>query len=278
MSILFSEQQSEMAFLDRLDKCEDPRFREIMAALVKHLHGFIKDIQPTGEEWDRAIRFLTATGQMCDENRQEWVLASDTLGVSMLVDAINHRRPGAATENTVLGPFHKEGAPEREMGSSICLDGKGDPCRVSGVVRDEAGNPLNGVSLDVWQTNEDGFYDVQQPGVQPDYNMRGLFRTGVDGTYRFTTVKPKPYSIPTDGPVGDMLSAMGRHAMRPAHIHFIVAADGYETVITHLFVEGDSYIDSDAVFGVKDSLVVPFHREGDGWAAAFDIVMKAAGG
>lgn len=192
----------------------------------------------------------------------------------MLVDAINHRRPGEATENTVLGPFHVAGAPEREMGDSICLDGKGDPCVVTGSVRDENGDPLDGVSLDVWQTNDDGFYNVQQPDLQPDHNMRGIFKTGPDGQYDFITVKPLPYSIPTDGPVGDMLNAMGRHAMRPSHIHFLVTKPGYETLVTHIFVEGDPYIDSDAVFGVKESLIVPFRREGDGWAADFDIVLK----
>lgn len=225
-------------------------------------------------EWERAIRFLTAIGQISDDKRQEWILVSDTLGVSMLVDAINHRRPGGATENTVLGPFHVSGAPRRQNGASICLDGKGAPCVVRGRVTDEAGNPVAGAQIDVWQTNDDGFYDVQQPGLQPDMNMRGLFLTDEDGRYEFVTVKPLPYSIPTDGPVGELLNAMGRHAMRPAHIHFIVAAPDHETLVTHIFPEGDPYLESDAVVGVKESLVVPFIDDETGSRAEFEIRLK----
>lgn len=272
----FSEESSEAAVIGRLKDCQDPRFQQVMESAIRHLHGFVKEVEPTMEEWFQAIQFLTATGQICDDKRQEWILASDTLGVSMLVDAINHRRPGGATENTVLGPFHVDGAPERAMGESICLDGKGDPCVISGIVTDESGAPIAGAKVDVWQTNDDGFYDVQQPGEQPDFNMRGLFTTGEDGTFTFTTVKPLPYSIPTDGPVGKMLTRMGRHAMRPAHIHFIVAAPGFETLVTHIFPVGDPYLESDAVFGVKESLIVDFDRQGDGWTAEFPVTLKAA--
>ncbi len=270
----FTEDGSEAAVLSRLADDVEPRFREMMQAAVKHLHGFIKEVEPTVEEWGQAIQFLTATGQMCDDKRQEWVLASDTLGVSMLVDAINHRRPDGATENTVLGPFHVAKAPVRENGDTICLDGKGAPCAVTGRVTDENGNPIAGAKIDVWQTNDDGFYDVQQPGVQPDMNMRGLFTSDADGRYDFITVKPLPYSIPTDGPVGRMLDAMGRHAMRPAHIHYIVDAPGYEQLVTHIFVKGDPYLESDAVFGVKESLIVEFEPDGDGWKADFDVTLK----
>jgi catechol 1,2-dioxygenase len=270
----FAEKTSEELVLSRLAPNVDPRFREVMQSAVRHLHAFVKEIEPTMAEWERAIHFLTATGKICDDKRQEWILASDTLGVSMLIDAINHRRPGGATENTVLGPFHVSGAPERENGTSICLDGKGAPCIVHGRVTDEDGNPIAGARVDVWQTNDDGFYDVQQPGVQPDMNMRGVFTTGVDGRYAFTTVKPLPYSIPTDGPVGAMLVAMGRHAMRPAHIHYIVTAPGYETLVTHIFPEGDPYLDSDAVFGVKESLIVPFEGDETGHRAEFDVRLK----
>lgn len=273
----FTEENSEEAVINSFSADMEPRLREVMESAVKHLHGFVKDVEPTMDEWFQAIMYLTATGQMCDDKRQEWILTSDTLGVSMLVDAINHRRPDGATENTVLGPFHVGGAPEREMGDNICMDGKGAPCFVSGRITDEQGNPIAGARVDVWQTNDDGFYDVQQPGEQPDMNMRGLFTTSTDGSYNYTTVKPLPYSIPTDGPVGKMLGAMGRHGMRPAHIHYIVEAPGYETLVTHIFVSGDPYLDSDSVFGVKDSLIVDFTPKGDGWVADFDIKLKKVG-
>jgi hydroxyquinol 1,2-dioxygenase len=271
----FTEENSEQAVLSRLGDDVDPRFREVMQSLVKHLHGFVKEVEPTNEEWMKAIQHLTATGQMCDDKRQEFILTSDTLGVSMLVEAINHRRPNGVTENTVLGPFHVEGAPDRAYGDSICLDGKGTPCIISGQVTDEKGNAMEGVTLDIWQTNNDGLYDVQQPNEQPDMNMRGKFQTNHEGRYRFTTVKPLPYSVPTDGPVGNMLRAMDRHAMRPAHVHYIVEAPGYETLVTHIFVKGDPYIESDAVFGVKDTLIVDFQSNGkQSWIAEFDIKLK----
>lgn len=273
----FAEETSEHAVLSRLADDVDPRFREVMESAVKHLHGFVKDVEPTMDEWFQAIQFLTATGKMCDDKRQEWILASDTLGVSMLVDAINHRRPDGATENTVQGPFHVAKSPARENGDSICLDGKGDLCLVRGRVTDEDGNPIAGAQVDVWQTNDDGFYDVQQPGVQPDMNMRGVFTTDKNGNYDFVTVKPLPYSIPTDGPVGRMLDGMGRHAMRPAHIHYIVAAPGYEQLVTHIFSKDDPYLESDAVFGVKESLIVDFERVGDSWKVDFDVKLKKIG-
>lgn len=254
--------------------CADPRFGGIMTALVRHLHGFVKEVEPTMDEWLQAIQFLTKTGQMCDENRQEWILLSDVLGVSMLVDAINNRRPGRATENTVLGPFHVAGAPHRKMGDNICLDGKGDACYISGQVTDEEGHPLGGATIDVWQTNDDGFYNVQQPGVQPDFNMRGIFETGPDGRYWFQTTKPLPYSIPRDGTVGALLKNMGRHTMRPAHTHFIVERPGYERLVTHIFVKDGEYLGSDAVFGVKEDLIADFTRDGEAWRCHFDICMK----
>ncbi len=253
-----TEQTSEEAVLARLDTCDNPRLVAVMTSVIRHLHAVVKEVEPTQDEWMKAIDFLTKTGQMCDDKRQEWILMSDTLGVSMLVDAINNRRPSGSTENTVLGPFHVADAPEYELGANISLDGKGEPCFVHGRVIDGNGDPIADATLDVWQSNADGFYDVQQPGIQPPMNLRGVFRTDPEGRYWFRTQKPQFYPVPTDGPVGRLLEAMGRHPYRPAHLHYIVTAEGYQPVTTHIFVKGDQYLYSDAVFGVKDSLIREF--------------------
>ena len=285
MSRYFTEENSAETVISRLESCPDPRFRQVMESAVRHLHAFVKEVEPSMEEWRQAIDFLTATGQMCDDRRQEWILLSDTLGVSMLLETINHRARDGRTEATVLGPFHVEGVGVEEMGFNICRDGKGESCVVSGRVADAGGRPIEGAVLDVWQTNGDGRYDVQQPDDQPENNMRGRFVTGADGRYWFRTTKPVSYLVPTDGPVGRMLDATGRHARRPAHIHFIVTAEGFEPVVTHIFVRGDPWIDSDAVFGVKESLIVPFEHEEDAgrareagvrapfWTAEFDFAL-----
>ena len=236
-------------------KTRDPRLREIMSGLIKHLHAFLKDVRPTEEEWFKAIEFLTATGKKCDDKRQEFVLLSDTLGVSMLVDALNHRGGGLVTESTVLGPFYVSGAPDLPMGSSIMLeDSGGSPALVRGKITDQDGKALGGAVLDIWQASARGFYDVQDPEV-PEWNLRGRFTTGTDGRYWFVTEVPAPYPIPTDGPVGTMLKACGRHPMRPGHLHFIISAPGYERLTTHVFTNGDQYLDSDAVFATKSSLI-----------------------
>ena len=240
-----------------------PRLRTVMAAIVKHLHAAVKEIEPTHDEWLAAIKFLTETGLMCTEWRQEFILLSDTLGVSMLVDSINHRRPNGATENTILGPFYVPDAPRYPHGANICLDRKGEPMVVRGRVLDTAGKPVAGAVIDVWQTNEDGFYDVQQKGVQPDFNLRGVFTAGPDGSYWFRSVKPRFYPIPNDGPVGKLLETLGRHPNRAAHIHFIITADGYDPVITHIFEPSCRYLAEDAVFGVKHSLIADFVRVDD---------------
>ncbi len=254
----FTEDNSADVVISRMEKCEDPRLREVMAVIIRHLHAAVKEIEPTQDEWMEAIMFLTKTGHMCDDWRQEFILLSDTLGVSMLVDAINSRRPTGASENTVLGPFHVDGAPELEMGGNICLDGKGEPMVVRGRILDTDGNPLEGVTIDVWQANDEGFYDVQQKGIQPDYNLRGKFTTGADGTYWFKGAKPKYYPIPDDGPVGQLMYKLERHPYRPAHLHYIVSKPGYDTLTTHIFDPDDPYINSDAVFGVKESLLAKF--------------------
>ena len=256
----FTEENSIDVVNERISEQCDPRLKEVMTVIVRKLHEAVKEIEPTQDEWMQAIMFLTQTGHKTDDWRQEFILLSDILGVSMLVDAINSRRPSGASENTVLGPFHIQGAPQLEMGANISLDGKGEPMYVSGRIRDTQGNPISGAQIDIWQANEDGFYDVQQKGIQPDFNLRGVFHTGEDGKYYFKSAKPKYYPIPDDGPVGKLLASLGRHPYRPAHFHYIVQKKGYETLTTHLFDPDDEYIHSDAVFGVKESLMADFKR------------------
>jgi catechol 1,2-dioxygenase len=276
MTQYFTEEGSVEAVNARMGKDINPRLAQVMASLVKHLHAFAKEIELTQDEWEVAIDFLTRTGQICSGERQEFILLSDTLGFSMLVDAINNRRPTGATENTVFGPFHVDGAPERQMGASISLDGKGETCLYEGRVIDLHGEPIEGARIDVWSDNVEGFYDVQQPGIQPKWNNRGIFTTGKDGTYSFIGIKPVSYPIPNDGPVGQMLNHLGRHPYRPAHIHYLVTAEGYQKVVTHTFVGDDPYLASDTVFGVKETLVAPFERVNDGqttWRSPFDFVL-----
>lgn len=279
MTTYFTESGSVETVNARATDAADPRLAEIIASLVRHLHAFVKDVGLTQGEWDLAIDFLTATGKISTQERQEFILLSDVLGISMLVDAVNHHRPSGATENTVLGPFHVAGAPFRAMGETICLDNLGEPCRFDGRVLDVSGLPIQGACLDVWSDNAEGFYDVQQPEVQPRWNNRGRFVTGPDGRYTFDGIKPTSYPIPDDGPVGRLLEGLGRHPYRPAHMHFIVAAPGYESVVTHSFVDGDRYLDSDAVFGVKESLVASYERFDDGvlrWRSTFDFILVPA--
>lgn len=272
----FTEASSVGTVNGRMGADTDPRLKQVMSSLVQHLHAFIKDVGLTQEEWEYGIGFLTRTGQMCSGERQEFILLSDTLGVSMLVDAINNRRPEGATENTVFGPFHVDDAPIRAMGDNISLDGKGESCLFEGRVLDLEGKPVAGATVDVWSDNADGFYDVQQPGIQPKWNNRGRFITGADGRYSFQGIKPVSYPIPDDGPVGQMLGNLGRHPYRPAHMHYLVTAPGYEKLVTHTFVGGDDYLTSDAVFGVKTTLVAPFNRVEGGetlWHSPFDFIL-----
>ena len=272
----FTETTSVETVNERMSAETNPRLAEIMSSLVKHLHGFAKEVNLTQDEWDFAIGFLTKTGQMCSGERQEFILLSDVLGFAMLVDAINNRRPDGATENTVFGPFHVADAPIRQMGDTISLDGKGESCLFEGRVVDLDGNPIEGATVDVWSDNADGYYDVQQPGIQPKWNNRGRFITGADGQYSFVGIKPVSYPIPDDGPVGKMLGQLGRHPYRPAHMHYLVTAPGYEKLVTHTFVGGDEYLESDAVFGVKDTLIAPYEKVDNGstlWRSPFDFVL-----
>lgn len=276
MMTYFSEETSVQTVNARMGATTDARLAEVMSCLVKHLHAFAKEIHLTQTEWEIGIDFLTKTGQICSAERQEFILLSDVLGFSMLVDAINNRRPTGATENTVFGPFHVADAPIRAMGDTISLDGKGEPCLFEGKVLDLHGNPIEGACVDVWSDNADGFYDVQQPDIQPRWNNRGRFITGRDGAYAFRGIKPTSYPIPDDGPVGQMLGHIGRHPFRPAHMHFLVTAPGFQKLVTHTFVGDDTYLESDAVFGVKKTLIAPFERlEGADtlWRSPFDFVL-----
>jgi len=251
------------AVLQRLTGARDPRVRQVSEALVRHLHAFVREIEPTQSEWETAIDFLTRTGHMCSDTRQEFVLLSDTLGVSMLVDAINHRAPRAATETTVLGPFFVKDAPEHANGADIAGGVAGDPMLVTGCVIDADGQPIAGAVVDVWHSDDDGHYDVQH---MDSLAMRGRFLTDQAGQFWFRSIMPAAYPIPHDGPVGEMLKAQGRVPWRPAHVHFMIGAPGYEQLVTHLFVAGDEYLDSDVVFGVKESLVCEFKRRPAGVA------------
>lgn len=263
---LFDKDRSAEVVNERMGEDVDPRLREVMGAMVRHLHAAVKEVQITPAEWLKGIEFLTDVGQTCSDWRQEFILLSDVLGVSMLVDALGHDRPADATENTVLGPFYLDGAPRYSNGASICLDGKGEALLVKGRVVDSEGRPIPGATVDAWQTNAEGFYDVQQRGIQPDWNLRGLFTTDENGEYWFRSVKPRYYPIPDDGPVGKLLGALGRHPYRPAHIHFIVQAAGFEPVTTHIFAPDCPYLTEDPVFGVKPSLIADYRytaREGN---------------
>jgi hydroxyquinol 1,2-dioxygenase len=281
----FTEADSIEVVTGRNVNAKDERLKVVMEVITRKLHEAVKEIEPTQEEWFEAIMFLTRTGHLSNDWRQEFILLSDVLGVSMLVDAINNRKPSGASESTVLGPFHVADAPELPMGANICLDHKGEDMVISGRILDTAGKPIANAVLDVWQANDEGFYDVQQKGIQPDFNLRGVFKTGADGRYWFRAVKPKFYPIPDDGTVGKLLGALGRHPYRPAHLHFILKAPGFETLITHIFDPDDPYIHSDAVFGVKESLLADFRliddparaRElgfkGPFWGVEYDFVL-----
>jgi hydroxyquinol 1,2-dioxygenase len=258
-----NEDSITAAVLARFDETPDPRLHQILQSLVRHLHGFVREVEPSFAEWEQAIGFLTATGQMCDDKRQEFILLSDTLGVSMLVDAINHRLPEGATPTTVLGPFFVENAPELPLGAEVAPAVAGERLHVSGEVTSVGGAPIGDALIDIWHSDEQGLYDVQKPDAAP---LRARFRTDAGGKFHFWTTTPTAYPVPGDGPVGAMLRSTGGHLMRPAHLHFMIAASGHETLVTHVFAEGDAYLDSDSVFGVKDALVTPFAEQSPGIA------------
>jgi len=251
------------AVIARFGDTPDPRLKQIFTSLVQHLHAFARDVKLTEAEWFRGIEFLTATGQKCDDKRQEFILLSDVLGLSMLTVAMNNDKPYGCTESTVFGPFYVEGAPAYAQGADIAQGAAGEPCHVTATVRGLDGQPVANALVDVWQADADGHYDVQLPDLQGPQG-RGQFRTGAKGDLHFRTVLAQAYPIPVDGPVGELLGASRRHPWRPAHLHFKIEAPGYETLITHVFKDGDPYLDSDAVFGVRQSLVAEWIPRADG--------------
>lgn len=267
----------------------DPRLREVMQALTRHLHTFMREVRLTEDEWRQAIAFLTEAGRITDDKRQEFILLSDVLGASMQMITINNEAYANATEATVVGPFFVEGSPLIPLGGDVAAGAAGEPCWVEGIVTDTDGKPVPGARIEVWEADEDGFYDVQYPDDRTA--ARAHLVTGDRGDYRFWGLTPTPYPIPHDGPVGKLLEAAGRSPMRASHLHFMVIADGRRTLVTHIFVRGDELLTRDAVFGVRDSLVSDFEQQPAGtptpdgrdlrdrtWSRVrFDIVLAPAG-
>jgi hydroxyquinol 1,2-dioxygenase len=251
------------AVIERMSECRDPRFRQVMTALVTHLHDFVREVRLTEAEWLTAIEFLTEVGKTCTDKRQEYILLSDTLGISVLVISLNHPADQGNVESTVMGPFYWANAPDLPLGSNLAVGVKGEPTFYSGRVLGVDGQPLANALLDIWSGDGEGNYDMQIPG-ETQMKARGRIRTDAAGRYWFRSIKPTFYPVPTDGPVGVMLRKMGRHPFRPGHIHMIVSAQGYAPVTTHLFVADSQYLDSDAVFGMKESLVAQFERHPPG--------------
>lgn len=252
----------------------DPRLKEIMTSLVQHLHAFAREVRLTEAEWSQGIDFLTRTGHITDDKRQEFILLSDVLGLSMLTVAMNHQKPAGCTEATVFGPFHVENAPHYALGDDVANGAKGTPCTVHGMVRSVDGEPIPGAVMDIWQSDDDGLYDVQHPQLAHAQG-RGTLTADDAGRYHFRSIVAVPYAIPHDGPVGSMLRATGRHPWRPAHLHFMVKAPGYETLVTHVFRRDSDYLDSDAVFGVRESLVTDWVRQPDGSCVLhYDFVLN----
>jgi hydroxyquinol 1,2-dioxygenase len=264
------------AVIARFAQTPDPRLKEIMTSLVQHLHSFAREVKLTEEEWFQGIDFLTRVGHITDDRRQEFILLSDTLGLSMLTVAMNNDKPAGCTEATVFGPFYVEGAPSFDLGEDVANGAPGVPCAVRGTVRGLGGEPVPGAEIHVWQADAEGKYDVQRDGLH-DHQARGVLHANGKGEYHFRSILAEAYPIPYDGPVGDMLKATKRHPWRPAHLHFMIKAPGYETLITHVFRNGDPYLDSDAVFGVRQSLIADWVRQPDGkYLVTYDFVLPPA--
>ncbi len=262
------------AVLERFAATPNPRLKEIVNSLVTHLHDFARDVKLTEEEWMKGIQYLTATGQKCDAKRQEYILLSDVLGLSMLTIALNQDKPAGCTEPTVFGPFFLEEAPRYELGADVANGAKGDPCLVSGRILSLTGEPIPNALINVWQADEDGLYDVQYMN-EDRIQARGILHSDANGNYHFKTIVAEAYPIPVDGPVGELLEATKRHPWRPAHLHFMVEAPGYERLITHVFRADDEYLDSDAVFGVRQTLIADWPKQADGsYTMNYDFVLN----
>jgi hydroxyquinol 1,2-dioxygenase len=259
-----ADEDLTQAVLATFSNPKSARFQHIMQSLVSHLHAFVKDVELTEEEWFQAIDFLTRTGHITDDKRQEFILLSDVLGVSMLVIDINNKQYPEATASTVFGPFFFEGSPPFVNGDDIANGASGEPCFMQGLVLSTTGEPLPNAHIEIWQADDNGFYDVQQDSSQ--VYGRGHLSSDSKGNYYFWSVKPEAYPIPYDGPVGELLDAANRSPMRPAHVHFMITVPGYKTLITHVFKDHDQYLDSDAVFGVRSSLITSFERHEPGIA------------
>lgn len=280
MQTLYEENSAEIV-AERIAAGADPELGAVLATVVRHLHGAVREARPTAAQWRAALEFLTEVGHASDERRQEWVLLSDLLGLTQLIEEINVPRPNGATPNTARGPFYREDAPRLPLGADICLDGKGEPLAVRGRIRDLDGAPVAGATVETWQANGQGWYENQQPDLQPEFNLRGVFRADEKGDFHYRTIRPAGYKVPDDGPVGRFLGGIGYPLRRPAHLHFILRASGFEPVTTHVYDSSDPHLHEDALFGVKSELVGEFLSAGNGarpqWALDFTFVMVPAG-
>lgn len=272
----FNPEQSAAIVGQRLSRAADVQLAAVLVSVVEHLHDLIKELRPSVADWRQAIGFLTEIGHASDDKRQEWVLLSDLLGVTALVEEINSHRPRGATPNAMRGPFYRAGAPSMPLGASISLDGVGEPMVVRGRILDLDGLPIAGARIETWQANGDGKFENQEPDRQPDFNLRGVFFSAADGGYTYRTVRPAGYGVPDDGPVGQLLGRLGYPLRRPAHLHFRIGADGFETLTTQVFDSSDPQLGNDAVHAVRRELVGDIVRGSEGWELAFDFVMVRA--
>ncbi len=269
-----NEDTITQAVIERFSRTPDPRLKEIMTSLVQHLHAFAREVRLTEEEWFKGIQYLTDTGHMCSDTRQEFILLSDTLGLSMLTVAMNNDKPAGCTEPTVFGPFFLEQAPEYQLGDDVANGAKGEPCLVSGTVKGLGGEPIPNALINVWQADADGNYDVQYEHLAHP-QARGILHADAQGRFHFKTILAEAYPIPSDGPVGAMLKATNNHPWRPAHLHFMIEAPGYERLITHVFRDHDQYLDSDVVFGVRSTLIADWVKQADGtYSLTYDFVLN----